>query len=177
MNKTLKNILIAVLVLVIIGAAIGGYFIYRHNDTYIGAEAALNIALDDAGTTVTMIYSDDVEFEKTRHSAGMRLSLTLIKTSMIILSTPSPARYSTAASSLRTDIEPIKTARTAIAVRAFFRLSSIAHDVLHSQAVVEDALAQAEVLRRDFKQLVIGEELEALLKAELSRRDKAQRLI
>ena len=125
MNKTLKNILIAVLVLVIIGAAIGGYFIYRHNDTYIGAEAALNIALDDAGTTVTMIYSDDVEF----------------------------------------------------AVRAFFRLSSIAHDVLHSQAVVEDALAQAEVLRRDFKQLVIGEELEALLKAELPRRDKAQRLI
>ena len=69
MNKTLKNILIAVLVLVIIGAAIGGYFIYRHNDTYIGAEAALNIALDDAGTTVNMIYSDDVEFEKTRHSA------------------------------------------------------------------------------------------------------------
>ena len=64
MNKTLKNILIAVLVLVIIGAAIGGYFIYRHNDTYIGAEAALN-----AGTTVNMIYSDDVEFEKTRHSA------------------------------------------------------------------------------------------------------------
>ena len=134
MNKTLKNILIAVLVLVIIGAAIGGYFIYRHNDTYIGAEAALNIALDDAGTTVTMIYSDDVEFEKTRHSAWYE-------------------------------------------VRAFFRLSSIAHDVLHSQAVVEDALAQAEVLRRDFKQLVIGEELEALLKAELSRRDKAQRLI
>ena len=121
MNKTLKNILIAVLVLVIIGAAIGGYFIYRHNDTYIGAEAALNIALDDAGTTVTMIYSDDVEFEKTRHSAW-RSSLTLIKTSMIILSTPSPARYSTAASSLRTDIEPIKTARAAIAVRAFFTL-------------------------------------------------------
>ena len=69
MNKTLKTILIALLVLVIIGAAIGGYFIYRHNNTYIGAEAALNIALEDAGTTATMIYADDVEFEKTRHSA------------------------------------------------------------------------------------------------------------
>ena len=48
MNKTLKNILIAVLVLVIIGAAIGGYFIYRHNDTYIGAtklESAMPNAL------------------------------------------------------------------------------------------------------------------------------------
>lgn len=65
MNKTLKNILIALLVIVIIG----GYFIYRHNNTYIGADAALNIALEDADTTVTMIYSDDVEFEKTRHSA------------------------------------------------------------------------------------------------------------
>ena len=58
-----------------------------------------------------------------------------------------------------------------------FCLLSIFHDVLHSQAVVEDALAQAEVLRRDFKQLVIGEKLKALLKTELSRRDKAQRLI
>ena len=69
MNKTLKNILIALLVLVIIGAAIGGYFIYRYKTNYIGADAALNIALEDAGTTATMIYSDDVEFEKTRHSA------------------------------------------------------------------------------------------------------------
>ena len=69
MNKTLKNILIALLVLVIIGAAIGGYFIYRYKTNYIGADAALNIALEDAVTTVTMIYSDDVEFEKTRHSA------------------------------------------------------------------------------------------------------------
>ena len=58
MNKTLKNILIAVLVLVIIGAAIGGYFIYRHNDTYIGAEAALNIALDDAGNSSESIFSE-----------------------------------------------------------------------------------------------------------------------
>ena len=33
MNKTLKSILIVVLALVIIGAAIGGYFIYRHNNT------------------------------------------------------------------------------------------------------------------------------------------------
>ena len=69
MNKTLKNILIALLVIVIIGAAIGGYFIYRYKTNYIGADAALNIALEDADATVTMIYSDDVEFEKTRHSA------------------------------------------------------------------------------------------------------------
>lgn len=69
MNKTLKSILIAVLVLVIIGASIGGYFIYRYKTNYIGADAALTIALDEAGTTATMIYADDVEFEKGRHSA------------------------------------------------------------------------------------------------------------
>ena len=54
---------------------------------------------------------------------------------------------------------------------------SVAHDGLHSQTVVEDALAQAQILRRDLKKLVIGEEFEALLKAELSGRDEAQSLV
>ena len=69
MNKTLKKILAAVLAVVIIGAAIGGYFIYRYKTDYIGKNDALHIALDNAKTVATMIYSDDVEFEMSRNSA------------------------------------------------------------------------------------------------------------
>ena len=69
MNKILKNILIALLVLVIIGAAIGGYFIYRYKTNYIGEDTALSIALEDAGTAASMIYAGDVDFEKSRRSA------------------------------------------------------------------------------------------------------------
>lgn len=40
MNRILKNILIAILVLVIIGAAVGGYFIYCCKTNYIDMAAA-----------------------------------------------------------------------------------------------------------------------------------------
>lgn len=36
MNKTLKTVLIAFTVLILIGLCIGGYFIWRHQTTYIG---------------------------------------------------------------------------------------------------------------------------------------------
>ena len=48
---------------------------------------------------------------------------------------------------------------------------------LHAQLFVEDRLADAQVLGRDLKQLVVGEELEALLQAHLLGRDKAQRVV
>ena len=48
---------------------------------------------------------------------------------------------------------------------------------LHAQLFVEDRLADAQVLGRDLKQLVVGEELEALLQAHLLGRNKAQRVV
>lgn len=48
MKKALKTALIILIVLLIIGTAIGGYFIWRHHALYIGADAALGAALDDA---------------------------------------------------------------------------------------------------------------------------------
>ena len=41
MKKALKTALIILIVLLIIGTAIGGYFIWRHHALYIGADAAL----------------------------------------------------------------------------------------------------------------------------------------
>ena len=51
MKKAFKTVLIVLVVLLVIGAAIGGYFIYRHNSMYIGKDAALQIALSDAGVS------------------------------------------------------------------------------------------------------------------------------
>ena len=43
--------------------------------------------------------------------------------------------------------------------------------------MIKDALAQAQVFRRDLKQLVVREKLKALLKAHLLGRDEAQRFV
>lgn len=69
MNKTLKKILIVALIIVIIGLCIGGYFIYRHATSYIGAKAAVAIAVADAGIDQTQIEDADAEFEKNASSA------------------------------------------------------------------------------------------------------------
>ena len=39
---------------------------------------------------------------------------------------------------------------------------SVFHDSLHTQAVVKDALAQAQILGGDLKQLVVSQKLQAL---------------
>lgn len=69
MNKTLKTILIIVIILAIIGLAIGGYFIWKHNTSYIGNKEAFRIALEDAGLTEAQLTDRDVSFEKTKYSA------------------------------------------------------------------------------------------------------------
>ena len=69
MNKTLKTVLIIFLVLVIIGLAIGGYFIWRHTTTYIGKDAALSIAVQDAGISANQIKEADADFEKSAYAA------------------------------------------------------------------------------------------------------------
>lgn len=69
MNKTLKTILIIFLALVILGLAIGGFFIWRHNTTYIGRRAAVEIAMADAGLTAAQVKDADSEFEHNRYTA------------------------------------------------------------------------------------------------------------
>ena len=63
MKKALKTALIILIVLLIIGTAIGGYFIWRHHALYIGADAAFGAALDDAGVLAAETFDVDVDFE------------------------------------------------------------------------------------------------------------------
>ena len=69
MKKACKTVLIVLVVLLVVGAAIGGYFIYRHNSMYIGRDAALQIALRDAGVSPAAVQEQDVEFERNRNGA------------------------------------------------------------------------------------------------------------
>ena len=69
MNKAFKTVLIVLVVLLVLGAAIGGCFIYRHNNMCIGKDGALQIALSDAGVTPAAVREKDVEFEHSRNGA------------------------------------------------------------------------------------------------------------
>ena len=69
MNKTLKTVLIILIAALLIGAAIGGYFIWRHTSTYIGRDAAIQAAVTDAGLNVAGVYDVSAEFEKSAGSA------------------------------------------------------------------------------------------------------------
>ena len=69
MKKAFKTVLIVLVVLLVVGAAIGDYFIYRHNSMYIGRDAALQIALSDAGVSPAAVREQDVEFERNRNGA------------------------------------------------------------------------------------------------------------
>lgn len=66
MKKSLKTALIVICVLLVIGIIIGGFFIWRHKTMYIGADAALKCATDDAGVRSSEIFDVDVEFETKR---------------------------------------------------------------------------------------------------------------
>ena len=59
----MKKALIIVLVLLIIGALIGGFFIYRHTSSTIGRKAAIEIALQDAGIDRANAYDIDADYE------------------------------------------------------------------------------------------------------------------
>ena len=69
MKKAHKTVLIVLVVLLVIGAAVGGCFIYRHNSMYIGKDAALQIALSDAGVSPAAVREKDTEFERGRNGA------------------------------------------------------------------------------------------------------------
>ena len=57
----MKKLLTVILVIILLGAAIGGFLIYRHTSTTIGRDAAIEAALADAGLTRSGVYDIDVE--------------------------------------------------------------------------------------------------------------------
>ena len=69
MKKGLKTAIIVLAVLVVLGGAVAGFFIWRHQTGYIGSDRALQTALDHAGLTAAQVYDIDTEFEKERSSA------------------------------------------------------------------------------------------------------------
>lgn len=75
MNKTVKTILIIALVLVLIGACIGGFFIWRHNTTCIGHRTAEDIAVKDSGLAANEIKDIETDFEKNRYTAWYEVEI------------------------------------------------------------------------------------------------------
>lgn len=69
MKKALKTLLIIVIVAVILAGAIGGYIFVQYKNNYIGKQAALDIALSDAGKLRAEVFSVETEFEKVRDMA------------------------------------------------------------------------------------------------------------
>ena len=59
----MKKLLTVILVIILLGAAIGGFLIYRHTSTTIGRDAAIEAALADAGLTRSGAYDIDVDYE------------------------------------------------------------------------------------------------------------------
>lgn len=68
MKKGLKTALIILIVIVLIGCAIGGYFIYRHNTLYISKTEAFEYALNDAGLQSASVVDVDIDFENSRYT-------------------------------------------------------------------------------------------------------------
>ena len=59
----MKKLLTVILVIILLGAVIGGFLIYRHTSTTIGRDAAIEAALADAGLTRSGAYDIDVDYE------------------------------------------------------------------------------------------------------------------
>ena len=59
----MKKTLTILLIIILLGVAIGGFFIYRHASTTIGRNAAIEAALADAGLTRSGVYDIDVDYE------------------------------------------------------------------------------------------------------------------
>lgn len=69
MKKTVKTLILVLAVLVVIGLCIGGFFLWRHNSMYISKNEAIDIALNDAGLSRSLVYDIDAEFEKSHGRA------------------------------------------------------------------------------------------------------------
>lgn len=69
MKKGLKIAIIVLAVVLVAGAVIGGYFIYRNKTMYISKQDALEIALSDSGVDRRNIIETDADLEKTAYAA------------------------------------------------------------------------------------------------------------
>ena len=69
MKKSLKTILIVLIAIVLVGCAIGGYFVWRHVTTSIGSDAAAQIALSDAEQNIAAVHDLKVDFDSNRYTA------------------------------------------------------------------------------------------------------------
>lgn len=69
MKKGLKTAIIILVAVLILGGAIGGYFIHRSKTMYISRQEALELALSDCGVDRRTVTETDIEFEKTAYSA------------------------------------------------------------------------------------------------------------
>jgi len=69
MKKTLKTAIIIVIILAVIGCAIGGYFVIRHRAMYISSSEAIAIAVKNSGVNTAAIRDADAEFERNTYSA------------------------------------------------------------------------------------------------------------
>lgn len=69
MKKFFKTIAVIFVFLLVLGGAVGGYFIHRHNSMYIGRDKALEIALRDAGVAVSDLRDRDIDFDSGYGSA------------------------------------------------------------------------------------------------------------
>lgn len=69
MKKFFKTIAVIFVFLLVLGGAVGGYFIHRHNSMYIGRDEALRIALNDAGVDASAIRDRDIDFDSGYGSA------------------------------------------------------------------------------------------------------------
>ena len=65
----MKKFLIILIVVLLLGAAVGAYFIYDSNSSYIGKDAAGQAALADAGLNRAEVHEVEVDFEKTAYAA------------------------------------------------------------------------------------------------------------
>ena len=69
MKRFLKISAAVLALLLVLGGAIGGYFIHRHNSLYIGRDMALEIALRDAGVEPSALRDRDIDFDSGYGSA------------------------------------------------------------------------------------------------------------
>ena len=65
----MKKFLIILIVVILLGAAVGAYFIYDYNRSYIGRDAAVQAALADAGLNRAEVHEVSADFEKTSYAA------------------------------------------------------------------------------------------------------------
>ncbi len=75
MKKGLKYAVIVLVAVLILGGAIGGYFIHRHKTLYISKQEALEIALTASDVDRRTVTETDVDFEKTAYSAVYEVEL------------------------------------------------------------------------------------------------------